>query len=252
MRKILLFTLIAMSLVLSACGTAVQASSGSLLQTPQAQEPVVSSQPRTISVNGTGQVSLSPDVAYIYIGVHSVAENVSDALTENNSKAQAVSAALQELGVASEDIQTSGFNIYPQQQYSPTGELLDVTTYSVDNTVFVTVRNLQMLGQMLEVVVTNGANSINGITFDVLDKSQAITEARRLAIESANSQAAAVAEAAGVELGVLQTLNVYSSNQPMPVSEGRGGMMVNDASQVPVAAGQMILRVEVNAIYIIQ
>ncbi len=253
MRKILLFTLIAMSLVLSACGTAVNAASADSFQQPQ-QSPaqqVVQSQPRTISVNGTGQVSLSPDVAYIYIGVHSQSENVSEALTENNSKAQSVSAAMREMGIAEADIQTSGFNIYPQQQYGPMGEMLEGTLYSVDNTVFVTVRDLQMMGQLLEVVVNSGANSINGITFDVLDKSQAVAEARRLAIESANSQAAAVAEAAGVELGVLQTLNVYSNNQPMPVFEGRGGMAM-DVSQVPIAAGQMILRVEVNAVYIIE
>lgn len=254
MRKYLLFTLIAAALVLSACVTppAPQVPSGAVQQ-PAAQtvQQVVQPQPRTIVVNGTGQVTVSPDVAYIYIGVHSQSENVTDALNENNTKAQAVSAALQEMGIAAADIQTSGFNIYPQQQFGPQGEVLGVSSYSVDNTVYVTVRDLQILGQMLEVVVTNGANSINGITFDVLDKSQAIAEARRLAIQSARSQAEAVADAAGETLGVLQTLTVYSSNSVMPMYEGRGGMAM-DVSQVPVAAGQMILRVEVNAIYNIQ
>ena len=143
------------------------------------------------------------------------------------------------------------FNIYPQQLFGRSGELLGTSSYSVDNTVYVTVRDLQIMGRMLEVVVSNGANSINGITFDVLDKSQAIDEARRLAIESARTQAEAVANAAGETLGELQTLTVYSGGTTMPIYDGRGGMMVTDASQVPVAAGQIILRVEVNAIYTI-
>ena len=63
------------------------------------------------------------------------------------------------------------------------------TTYTVNNTVYVTVRDLQVLGKLLDVVVRSGANSINGITFDVVDKSRAISEARRLAVESARSQA---------------------------------------------------------------
>jgi uncharacterized protein YggE len=253
MRKILLFTVVALALILSACAPAMP-QQGAVQQQP-AEQPalqVVQGQPRTISVNGTGQVTVSPDVAYIYVGVHSQSGNVSTALEENNAKAQAVSAALQELGIAAEDIQTSGFNIYPQQQYGPQGELLETSLYSVDNAVYVTVRNLQIMGQMLEVVVTNGANSINGITFDVLDKSQSIAEARRLAIESARSQAAAAAEAAGETLGELHTLTVYSTGTVMPLYDGRGGMIGIDASQVPVAAGQMQIRVEVNAVYTIE
>jgi uncharacterized protein YggE len=121
----------------------------------------------------------------------------------------------------------------------------------VDNSVYVTVRDLQVLGKLLDVVVRSGANSINGISFDVLDKSQAVTEARRLAIESARSQAEEIAKEAGVTLGELQTMNVYASTPTTPIYEGKGGAAMG-ASQVPVSAGQMILRVEVNASYLIR
>jgi len=180
MKKILLFVCLIAVLVLSAC--AAPSSGAPVQNAPQA--PVQQdSQPqlRTISVNGVGQVTLKPDVAYVYIGVHSQAANVSDALSQNNDKAQAVAGALRELGIADEDIQTSGFSINPQQQFNEQGQPAE-TLYSVDNTVYVTVRQLQVLGQLLDVVVRSGANNINGINFDVLDKSQAISEARRLAV----------------------------------------------------------------------
>lgn len=264
MKKTLLFIVLIASLVLSACSVragaepqvaplanSVESAQGN--QVPAGQAPaqqVVQQQPRTISVSGTGQVTLSPDVAYIYIGVHSQSENVAEVLGENNTKAQAIAAALQDLGIDPKDIQTSGFNIYPQQQYDEQGQITG-TTYSVDNTVYVTVRDLQIMGNLLDVVVRTGANSINGISFDVLDKSKALSEARQLAIDSARSQAEEIAQAAGVTLGDLQTLNVYSSSPVVPMYEGKGGVAM-DGSSVPVSAGQLILRVEVSATYIIQ
>lgn len=249
MKNVLLFVSLIAVLVLSACVAPSAPSAGSPVQAP-VQQYSQPPQPRTISVNGVGQVTLSPDVAYVYIGVHSQSANVSDALSQNNDKAQAVSGALKELGIDAKDIQTSGFSINPQQQYDPQGQLTG-TAYNVDNSVYVTVRDLQVLGSLLDVVVRSGANNITGINFDVLDKSQAISEARRLAIDSARSQAEEITQAAGVALGELQTMNVYSSNPPVPVFEGKGGMAM-DASSVPVSAGQIILRVEVNAVYTIR
>jgi uncharacterized protein len=246
MRKVIFVTCFILTLALSAC--AVPPSAGVPAQASPAQQ-INQPQVRTISINGSGQVTLAPDVAYVSIGVHSQATNVSDALNENNQKAQAVGGALRELNIDSKDIQTSGFNIVPQQQFGPQGEQTG-TIYSVDNTVYVTVRDLQVMGKLLDVVVRSGANSINGIAFDVLDKSQALSEARKLAIESARSQAEEIAQTAGVTLGDLQTMNVYASNPPTPIFEGKGGTAA-DASQVPLSAGQLILRVEVSATYAI-
>lgn len=250
MRKSSLFFLnLILILVLSGCGTLLTTTAPAAPQAASVQQNP-QSQVRTISVNGSGQVTLSPDVAYVYIKVHSQSANVSDALSMNNERAQAVAGALKELKIDPKDIQTSSFNINPQQQYNQQGELTG-TLYNVDNTVYVTVRNLQILGNLLDVVVRSGANSIDGITFDVLDKSKALSEARRLAIESARSQADEIAQVAGVTLGDLQTMNVFTSNPPTPVFEGKGGAAM-DASQVAIAAGQLILRVEVGAVYAIK
>jgi uncharacterized protein len=243
MKKLILFVSLVLVLVASACTAPVQSPA-------QQQNQPGSTTPRSINVAGTGQVSLAPDVAYVYIGVQSQSENVAQALSDNNAKAQAISTALVELGVAEADIQTSSFNIYPQQQYSPMGEITG-TTYNVDNSVYVTVRDLSVLGRLLDTVVRSGANSINGINFDVLNKDQAIGEARRLAIESARVQAEALAQAAGVTLGEVLNINAYTTGAPVPMSDNKGGFAA-DASQVPLSAGQVVVRVEVNVGYAIR
>jgi hypothetical protein len=113
----------------------------------------------------------------------------------------------------------------------------------------VTVRNLSDLGKILDATVKSGANTINGISFDVLDKETALKEARQMAIEKAKTQAEELAAVAGVTLGQLQSLNVYTSGNPVPMYEGKGGMAMAAAGEAPISAGQMTITVEANLIY---
>lgn len=208
--------------------------------------------PRTISVSGHGQVYLVPDVAYVYIGVQTRSASVADALNQNTAQAQKVSDSLKELGVDQKDIQTTSFNIYPQQEFDQQGQVTK-TTYVVDNTVYVTVRDLTKLGQMLDVVVRSGANSINGISFDVLDKTKAMSDARKMAVDSARQQAEELAAVTNVKLGPIQTINVYSNNTPVPIAENKGGgAMMQSTGQVPVSAGQLVLTADASLVYEIQ
>ncbi|MGA9398144.1 MAG: SIMPL domain-containing protein [Anaerolineaceae bacterium] len=205
---------------------------------------------RTIAVNGVGNVYANPDIAYINIGVHTQNEDPKAALTDNTSQAQDVIDAIKSTGVKEEDIQTSNFNIYPSTQYGPTGETLG-TVYMVDNTVYVTIRDLTKLGAMLEAVVSSGANNVNGIQFDIKDKDALASDARAKAVEDAHKQAQDIAKAAGVELDELMYVNVYYSGTTYPQYEGKGGGggMSAPSLAVPVSAGKLVITAEVNMTY---
>jgi len=267
MKKSLLFLSLLLVLVLSACSTPLMAAvpspvtnsadkGGPVVQQqaaqPGFQNPQPAPAPRSIAVVGTGQVTLAPEIAYINIGVQSMADNVAQALSDNNDKSQAVAQALKDNGVDEKDIQTSNFSIYPQQQYGPQGEIIS-TSYVVNNTIYVTVRDLSKLGQLLDVAVRSGANSINGISFDVTQatRDQAVADARRLAVDSARAQAQSLADASGVTLGELLTLSALQTNSPVPMYD-RGGGYAADASSVPISAGQIVIHVDVNATYAMQ
>lgn len=237
MRKKLILIVTAVLLV-----AALSACSGGLA--PTGNQPAV----RTMVVSGQGKVTLVPDLAYVNIGVHSEGADVAEALKSNTAQAQAVAEAIQGLGVDPKDIQTSNFNIYPQQQIGPNGEQQGVK-YMVDNTVYVTVRDLSKLGELLDKVVSSGANNINGITFDASNKDQAISEARQQAIDNAKQQATELAKAAGVTLGPIQTLNVYSNNVPIPMYDAKGGAAMSAVGSVPVSAGQLVLTADASISY---
>ncbi len=235
-KLFLLVSVLILSLVLSAC-------SGAVASGTQAVN-------RNLTVTGTGTVYLTPDVAYIYIGVHTENEDISQAVGDNNAKAQAVATALKGFGVEDKDIQTSNFSIWPSQKYDPlTGEQTG-TIYMVDNNVYVTVRDLARLGDLLEAAIEAGANSINSIQFDVADKTAGQIDARQKAVESAANLADELAGVSGVTLGDIQTITYYDS-QPYAYSGygmggGGGGA---EASVAPIAPGQLTLSVTVTITY---
>jgi len=206
---------------------------------------------RTLNVNGTGQIFLSPDIAYIYIGVHTEEVTAADAVTANNEETQQVIEALKAAGVDAKDIRTTNFSIWPNQQYSPEGQPIG-TRYVVDNSVFVTVRELENLGDLLDAAVSAGANSINSIQFDVADKTEALKKAREEAVKDAKAQAQELADVAGMGLGEVQSISFYDS-APVPYMDsygkGGGGAAVSEAAAVPIQPGQLTLTVTVSMSY---
>ena len=238
--KTLAITLLILPLALSACGPATIAAS------PAAPQ-------RTLSVTGAGQVSLTPDIAYIYIGVHTEKPSATEAVAENSTSTQKVIDALKNFGVDAKDIQTINFSIWPNTQYdSQTGKQTG-TTYMVDNTVYVKVRELTKLASLLDTVVRAGANSVNSIQFDVADKTAALKQARAEAVKNAKEQAQELADTAGVTLGEIQTIAFYDSI-PSPVMDayGKGGGGAEASLAIPIQPGQMTLTVTVSVTYAIR
>jgi uncharacterized protein YggE len=243
MKKIsfLVSAAILMMVLFSACsGVQTVSSSGESAQ-------------KSITVTGTGVVKIVPDIAYINIGVTSQSENVTDAISENSAQAQAIKNALVNLGIEEDDIQTSSFSVYPQSNYDYQGNITG-TTFVVNNNVYVTVRDLSTMGEMLGEITQSGANSIYGINFDVQDKSEALTQSRELAIEFARQQAEEVAEASGVKLGDILTISVYSNDVPYIVSDayGLGGGGYQSATKVPISAGNYVISSSVTVQYAIE
>lgn len=204
--------------------------------------------PRTLSVTGAAQATLKPDIAYINIGVHSENADAKEAVASNNASSQSVMDALKVQGVDAKDILTTNFSIYPQDEWGPDGQKIG-TKFMVDNTVYVTLRDLNKIGDILGAAVTAGANSINGIQFDVADKTPYLSNARKAAVENAYLQAQDLAKSAGVELGPVQSIgyyNTYAAPLPMDMKGVGGG---GAASAVPVSSGQLSITVDVNVVY---
>jgi uncharacterized protein YggE len=233
-KSLIVFAVLALALVLSACA------------------PAGSAQARTLSVSGSGEAFLAPDIAYIYIGVHTENATAAEAVSENTSSTQALIQAIQEFGIDPKDIRTTNFSIYPMDRFDPaTGLPSGEKTYAVDNTVYVTVRELARLGDLLDTAVQAGANTVNSIQFDVADKDAALQQARAEALKDAQAQAQALAQSAGLSLGEIRSINFLDA-QPYPIFDGRGGGAGVPEAAVPIQPGQLTFTVNVSVTYELQ
>jgi len=203
-----------------------------------------------VIVTGVGEVQVVPDIGYINIGVRSEGNTVSEAIAANNELAKSIQTALFEQGVEEQDIQTSNFNVYQQSDYDFSGNPTNIY-YSVENTVNVTVRQIDKMGVILDASARGGANNIYGVYFDVQDKSEALSTARLKAVQSAQAQALELASAAGQELGKMISID-SSTTSPEPFyayGMGGGGGM---AESVPIASGQVSVSAQVQLTFAIK
>lgn len=202
-----------------------------------------------MTVSGTGTIRLAPDLATVNLGVTTQDSDIAQAVAANNLTAQAITEAVKRLGVAPEDVRTSYFNVSPQPQYDPNGMPTGQTIYWVSNTLLVTLRQVDQLGALLQATVNAGANNINGVSFDVADKSKAEEQARQAAMQDAGERAARLAGAAGAALG--EVISIYTGSSSYGAASyveaaNAGGA---ETAVIPIAPGTFDVQISVTVTY---
>lgn len=206
----------------------------------------------TISIEGQGEVMATPDTAFITSGVTSQGATAREALDANTLAMNELITTLKAAGIEARDIQTSGFSVTPNYVYTDARDENGYTLppkingYQVYNTVTVRVRDLPSLGTVLDKAVTVGANTINGVSFSVADPSGLYDQARKSAFADAREKAELYADAAGVELDAIRSIN---ESQPyiQPPQPYMMEAMARDAasSPVPVEVGELTFSINV-------
>lgn len=204
----------------------------------------------SIQITGHGEVSASPDTAYVTSGVTSQGATAKEALDANTAAMNTLIETLKAAGIGSADIQTSGFSVNPNYVYSDTRDANGyqlpprINGYTVTNNVNVHVRDLDSLGGVLDQAVTVGANTISGITFAVEDPTELYNEARKAAFADARNKAELYAEIAGTSLGALAQISEQQGfDNPQPLYRA---VAAEAASAVPIEAGQLSFTIDVN------
>jgi uncharacterized protein YggE len=205
-----------------------------------------------ISVAGEGQAYGKPDVAYVDLGIDVTNPNVSPALDQANQTLSAVQEAIKKAGVADEDIQTTSFNVYPEDRYDPqTGQPTGERVFHVQNILRITVRDVSKVGAVIDAGTGAGANTVHNVSFGMLETAELAAQARTEAVADAKKRAEQLAKELGVKLGSATIISeTYGS---VPVYEpsfaaqdavgGRGG------AGAPVSSGQLVVSVQVNVTF---
>jgi len=221
----------------------------------------------TITVTGTGEVYASPDLAMMDLSVVSESATVGAAMDDNTKKMNAIIDVVKSLGVAAEDMRTSGFNINPRYDYVkdavaasspdvyyPMGTRV-LSGYDINQTLTVKIRkdNMSKVGQIITEATASGANQVGDLQFTI-DKPETLQdEARKQAIDQAKTKADALAKQLEVKLGNITGFSEggYSPVYSLSYDKSAANGMTEEAAPA-IQTGQNKIESNVNITYEIE
>lgn len=204
-----------------------------------------------LDVVAAGKATRVPDVATLRAGVVTQSATAAAALQENAARMNRVVAALRKAGVAPRDIQTAQIALAPQYRYAE-NEPPVITGYQASNQVAVRFRDIAKSGAILDTLVAQGANQIQGPDLSVDAVDQALDEARTDAIAKARARAELYAKAAG--LRVDRILTIAEGDVPAPPMPMLGRVRVQSAAAeaTPMAAGEQDIAATVTVRFLLR
>jgi uncharacterized protein YggE len=191
----------------------------------------------------TGEVTRVPDTAIISAGVVTTAPTASAALEQNAQRMEAVRAALRRAGIADRDIQTSSINLFPDYRQGGNEPNPQIIGYRASNELSIRFRDIKGAGRILDALVAQGANQINGPNLIVGDPQPALDEARTRALAAARTRAELYARALGKRVGRILSISEAGAMQPMPMIGYAAAM---ERSSTKVEAGEQTLSVSLS------
>ncbi len=227
----------------------VQSSTAGTVTTASGDEIQVN----TINVGGTGTISMSPDEAIVYLGVQTQSTDAVIAQQENARKMESIIQALKDAGIAEDDMETSGYSIYPMRSYEkpePT-----ITGYTVSNRLKVTVKDIDDVGDVIDTAVDAGVNEVQSISFTLSEEKQ--QDAREQALENAVQAARADADtlASALDVVIVGPVEVTTSGgsitttYPAPYDAVAEMGYAGSVAKTPIQPGDVSVTAYVQVIY---
>lgn len=201
-----------------------------------------------LELQARGEVRVTPDIAVVSAGVVTQATDASTAMRDNAARMSRVFAALKQAGIAEKDVQTTSVSLSPQYRYA-NNEAPVITGYQASNTVSVRFRDIAKSGQVLDVLVKQGANQINGPMLEVDSPTAAQDKARLDAIRILQARAALYAKATGMQVKRIVSISESVDYTPGPIPMARMAMA---AEKTDISAGEQSIGVNVSAVFELQ
>ena len=230
----------------------------SSVSTPSVSGSLFFNQQNTgIWVSGTGEMTTTPDIASLEVGIETQEMSVNTAMTKASEAMERVMKALTESGVAEKDIRTQRFRVRQRTGWDEARQQEIVIGYRVNNEVVTTIRDIEEVGDIIDAVVAAGGDytRIDDLDFYVDDPTPYYEEAREKAMADAEAKAKHLADLSNVKLGRVTYVSEGVTSQavremviempPMPAPAPA-------ISVPPISAGETIIRLSVQVAYSIE
>lgn len=210
----------------------------------------------SITVQGEGKVFADPDIFLLWLSVSALGTTSAEAQSTTKKDIDTIRALAEKAGIATKDIQTTQMNIYPEYTYSPNGES-NIRGYRATHGLTIKIRKLTQVDELINQLTFSNNIQIQSMSYDIDDKTDLYTEARKLWFEKATQKATELATLANVSLDKPLSINdqVGYNNPiypPMPYQANvfRGEMAADSSAGAgAINPGQLEVTVQVNIIY---
>ncbi|MGD8807684.1 MAG: SIMPL domain-containing protein [Chloroflexota bacterium] len=244
-NSFMMLVFLVLAVLIAGCAPASSVSSGQQVEASPAEQQT------NIKIVGYGEALGQPDQAQVTVGVETFAPKVNDATAENEDVIAAILGALEDTGIASEDIQTSNYSLWAEQRYGDNGPE-GIAGYRVSNQVNVVIRDIEKVGDALAAVTAAGANNIYGVQFSVADPLPLEAEAREKALEDAHQRAESLARLSGLTLGSIVAIDETLAQFPgLTLQMGAGGRGGSAEESTSISPGQLSYQSQVQVTFAI-
>lgn len=208
----------------------------------QAPAPIQQSTGTRLDISATGTVSRIPDLAIISAGVVTKSATATGAIADNAARMERVRAALKRAGIADKDIQTSSISLNPDYRYD-NGQAPVLTGYQASNNVSVKFRDIRNSGKILDALVAEGANQINGPSLTIDKPETAYDEARTKAVAAGRARAELYARSLGMRVVRLVSISEAGGYSRPPMPYARDAMVAQAVAKTEIDPGSQDLEV---------
>ena len=197
-------------------------------------------EPPAIRVTGEAVVQEKPDQAEIEVGVMTQAKRAPDATAENAKKVDAVLQALKKVLGAKAELQTTGYSLSPNQVWPQEGGSPTITGYTASNVVRARTQDLEKVGPVIDAAMEAGANQVHGLRFSLRDQEKVRERALAIAAKRAMAKATALAEALGVKLGRVRSVDEQATGGgPIPLRGMAMAAMKAEGAPTQIESGEL-------------
>lgn len=203
-------------------------------------------QQNTVSVVGTGTVSIVPDKVLINSRIEHTGKSAIEVKKQNDKVVNDVIKYLKSQGIASKNIQTEYIRLNKEFNYNTKD-----TFYSANQAISIELQDLKKYETIMSGLLDTGLNRIDGIEFMTSKKEELQSEARKEAVLDAQMKAREYAAALGQNIGKALRISEIQTDHYQPVYRVME-MKQDSAAQESIAPGEMEVKVKVNVDFLLQ
>ncbi|WP_216827808.1 SIMPL domain-containing protein [Alkalihalobacterium elongatum] len=201
-----------------------------------------------LTVVGDGEVTATPDIVQITLGVRTDRENPNDAIEENARIANQIIQSLESLGIPQERIETKSYNVRPIYDFIEGKSIL--RGYEVEHLFDVMVTDINQVGEALSASAKAGANIVQGLQFKISNPLEYYLQALSMAVQSSSRKANHIAGQMGITLTQPPISITEIRDEPVSVFQPEGMVLAATyATTPPITTQDVVIRAKVSVVY---